>query len=583
MANNGKAVDGGQSHDGYPQVTKGDMADKDQSQITTGPLKAEAVAQAHSLVGLVLAGENPMKLMNRVIDQIHESVIKEEGGGPYHVGSTVRINTAGTYEKIGGGSQSLGYRDVVSIINPFLGEQGKDAMVLMSDGVTRCIVPWKSLGESIGWLKEADVDTGPDAFMGKPQTGKQLTADGEFQDDKEYSDAKGAQPSGAGSPVTLGGDSQVQGDGAPGDEPSARAAGQSAPSTLPKDQAVEQRREVLQALDMFMEASKQLADYRRMNEIRRHMESTRNIGLIGKVHGMLFSESKNFSIKQVARVVEQDEPKKDDDDKDNPFPQKEKCWSAKREGDDDMPFPKKDDDEPKEGDEDPDDKGAGQFGGVRTGEDDDEPSMDPTAKPLQPAEGDDDWVPDDDDPKWNKPKDEDDPPGGAGPGVTPPMEDGDDPEDDDDDDKLPPMEARRRRTEAKLRRLYGEDTFPGMTGDSASDGQPKPSADAGMTGDAADDAGKKKDPKAGVTGDTSESDDDDVGGDSDPDDDEPKVEADGAPDPGKKNFTSPQGGPGRDYSGGKPEAPGIKESKRALREGYKQAVSSIFRRLDESR
>lgn len=576
MANNGKQQDGDQMHDGWPKPNSSALAASDQSSITTGPLKAEA--QAHSLVGLVLAGENPMKLMNRVIDQIHEACIKEEGGGPYHIGSTVRINTAGTYEKVGGGSQSIGYRDCVSIVNPFLGEQGKDAMVLLGDGITRCIVPWKSLGESVGWLKEADVDTGPDAFMGKPQTGSQLTADGEPQDDAEPKDMPSAQSAGASSPVTLGGDSQVQGDSAPDDEASARTAGQSTPSVMP-GKAVEQRRECLQALSMFMETASD-GDYRKMNEIKRRLESTRNARLVGMVHTMLFSESKQYSLGRMLQVVEQEDPPKSDDDadKDNPFPPKpkdEKCWGGRREADDDNPFPpKKDDDEtePKpESDEDPMDPGAGQFGGTRTGEqDDDEDPSDPT-KPLQPAE--------------------DDAPGGAGPGVTPPMEDEptDDDEPKDDDDDMPPMESRRprrSRTEsvaAKMKRIYGEDVFPGMTGDSASGGQPARDASAGMTGDATDDAGKKKTDKAGVTGDVAEEMCPDCN--CDPCECPPQTEADDdKPDPGKKDYTSPQGEPGKN-----PSAPGVKESKQdraakqSLREGYKSAVSSIFRRLDEGR
>lgn len=103
-------------------------------------------AQAEGLVHLVAEDNiDPTDLMHSVLVEIFEGY----GGGPYPIGSFVRVNQSWSGSDLTGNNVSLSKGDVVSVLLPNLGEQGYDKLVLLDDGVTRVVVPLKVLGDSI--------------------------------------------------------------------------------------------------------------------------------------------------------------------------------------------------------------------------------------------------------------------------------------------------------------------------------------------------------------------------------------------------------------------------------------------------
>jgi len=342
----GKQQDGDTKHDDYPPETDGGDLGPAVAKSTT----KQDEAQAQSLIGLVLTGEDPRSLMNNVIDQIHETVLNERGGGPFHIGSKVKVNTAGSYPGVDGGMVSLTQHEAVAIINPFLGEHGKDAMVLLSDGKTRAILPFKVLGEQVGYLAEDDPLTGPE--LGVPAaTGSVFTKPSRAQGEPEPDDVDAAQSPGASDAVSIEG--PYQGQPEPDADPDAAKFGQSAPLTR-AGVATEQRRMLLKAIDAVSESTPD-SRLRYVMSIRSRIESTRNPRLLSRMVEMVFSKKSQFSLSQLEQELDKD--KKDDDDKDadSPFPVKKTEQSDKDDKDAKSAWP------PKKDDDDKDKPAAGQF------------------------------------------------------------------------------------------------------------------------------------------------------------------------------------------------------------------------------
>jgi hypothetical protein len=329
---------GGTTQDGYPRQTGSALADKNHSKKTTGPLKEhrplrlEHYLQAHALIELAAQGHDAEDLMEHAISQIKtESLAEGSGGGPYPIGSSVKVTKSYTAEKVGGGgSASVKRGDVVSVIQHSLGETGTDRMVMLSDGSTRLIVPLNVLGEQVGYYAEAEAS--PSAFMTSGASGKQASKDSTSlgqSEPKSKPEAKGSS-----TPTTV--PSKAQGQSEPKDDKSAQPKGASKPSGTVPGTAVEARSEILQHLDMMMEGASD-SDYRRMNEVRRRVESLSSYSLLSKVHEMIFSETSQYSLRELARVVEQSDDANDDNGKkkSSPFPMKQQAKDEADDSDDD--------------------------------------------------------------------------------------------------------------------------------------------------------------------------------------------------------------------------------------------------------
>lgn len=298
---------GGQQQDGWPAKTSPSLAVKDHSKKNDSHLKAED--QAQSLINFVLAGVDPDQLMNATVEQIHES-----GAGPWAIGSRLKINKAVTAEKVGGGSVSLSKGDVVSVVMPNLGEQGQDRMVLLSDGATKAIVPFDALGEG---LEEMGSLQGPAGHAVPSAGGKAAQLSSKAQGDKEPKAIPAVQKKGAGSAQQL--PSRAQGQSEPSMDASAQKMGSKSAQQLPA-KAQEAKREVLAFLDEMMDSSKDFRTYRKVNEVRRKIDSLESRELFSKLHDMLFSETEQFSLDQVDSLVSEAYGNPHDDrDKKKPF------------------------------------------------------------------------------------------------------------------------------------------------------------------------------------------------------------------------------------------------------------------------
>lgn len=303
--------DGGQTHDGYPKKTAASLTVKDQSKVTTGPLKKESADQAMSLIDLVLAGADPGQVMSDTISQIDEG----QGGGPYPIGSGVRINQAYTAEKVGGGTQVVKQGDTVYVVQTNLGEHGTDKMVLLSDGSTKVIVPLSALGE-------ADVSTGPSGHEVTPASGSSSSADSKPVGASGVTDNKSAQSKGSSSASSH--PSTAQGQSQPGDNAAAQKKGSGTAAGLNPSKAVEARGEIVQNIDMMLdEEGLDANSYKRVNEMRRKVEALNperhdDTVVIAELHGMLFDKENEYAFEKLEAVIESGD-RNGDDKKKNPF------------------------------------------------------------------------------------------------------------------------------------------------------------------------------------------------------------------------------------------------------------------------
>jgi len=288
--------DGGQAHDGYPKKTSSALAVKDSSKKNQGGVKE----QADSLIDLVLGGEDPTELMDNTIAQIKEQNLEEGGAGPYPIGSRVKVNTGGTFEKVGGGTIAIPKGAVVSVVNPFLGEKGTDKLVLLADGKTKALVPLAVLGESEGWLSE---QMGPKGHEVPGATGKPSATPSKPVGSSLPSDLPAAQKKGSMKPAAQTSSTAV-GDAAPTDDKSAQSKGSSTPAGLNPSKALEHHNEVLQALDMMLENCTD-AEFRTITNFRKLFDESKDMDLLNKVHPMLFSEDEQYSISDLNSIMQE--------------------------------------------------------------------------------------------------------------------------------------------------------------------------------------------------------------------------------------------------------------------------------------
>jgi len=264
-----------------------------------------ALEQARGLIKLASRGYDPNKLIESTVKEIRE------GAGPYHIGSTVKINQPWTGAAIDGGSVSLNKGDVVSIVQTNLGEQGQDKMILLSDGKTRTVVPLKVLGEKV---IEADVMVGPDEFMDGAAVPPPVGAiDGQPQGDSpSFDDEEPSEATGLGTPSSQqGGDAQGQPE--PTQDPSAQVQGsdQMTASAV----AVEA---VKRKINTMLSETKNSHLYQRINEFRRALASCKHVGAYCEAYEMLFG-NKNHTLTDLERIFEQD-PIVGDDEGDDEIP-----------------------------------------------------------------------------------------------------------------------------------------------------------------------------------------------------------------------------------------------------------------------
>jgi len=272
-----------------------------------------SASQADDLIERVLKGADPKKLMLGTIKSIKEG----KGSGPYPMGSFVKMNQAGTFEKIGGGTVTINKGDTVSIVNPHLGENGYSKLVLLPDGVTKAVVPLAVLGE-----QEGDMDgTIPDA------TGTAVTVDPEILGDPEPDDEVNVDALGGDQQVV---DPEVLGDPEPENElnPDADGTedgvvdqtvlGDPEPTTSAESVAFRATKaEVMQCLEMLLDGDKDANSYRRVNELRRAVAKSSSRKAVNSAYSMLFSEE-SYPFSKIEKCFEQDDMDDDEeDDEDN--------------------------------------------------------------------------------------------------------------------------------------------------------------------------------------------------------------------------------------------------------------------------
>lgn len=267
-------------------------------------MRNTALEQARGLIKLASRGYDPNRLIEHTVKEIRE------GAGPYHIGSSVKINQPWTGAAIDGGSVSLNKGDVVSIVQTNLGEQGQDKMILLSDGKTRTVVPLKVLGEKV---VEADVMTGPDEFMDDASVPPPVGAiDGQPQGDAaSFEDEEPSEASGLGTPsAQLGGNAQGQPE--PSQDPAAQVPGsdQMTASAVAVE-AVKRR------LNSMLSETKSTHLYKRINEVRRALAKCGHVGAYCEAYEMLFG-SKNHTLTDLERIFEQDPIMGDEEDDEIP-------------------------------------------------------------------------------------------------------------------------------------------------------------------------------------------------------------------------------------------------------------------------
>jgi hypothetical protein len=103
------------------------------------------VARVEGLIRLAQQGVDAGELVDSTFTEISEG----HGGGPYPIGSMVKLNKPWSGASIDEKQVSLQKGDVVSIIQPVMGATGHDKMVLFPDGMTKAVLPLDVLGESI--------------------------------------------------------------------------------------------------------------------------------------------------------------------------------------------------------------------------------------------------------------------------------------------------------------------------------------------------------------------------------------------------------------------------------------------------
>lgn len=280
----------GKFMDKHSAPTSSQLAVKDQSSVAKEAVVGSfAETQASSLIDLVLSGQDPNELMHGAISEIREG----EGGGPFHIGSKVKLNKAWSGTSVEGKSVSLKAGDVVSIVMPNLGEHGQDKMVLLDDGIGRVIVPLDVLGESIGVGPSGHAV--PDA-KGSPGSLIQQQAVGQSEP-KSPAEKKGAT-----SALSHPSASQVA--AAPKDAPGAQKKGASAPSSQ-QSVAVEAIEDILSKLEEMKNEGDD-STYRRIDTLINVLEAADDIGAWCEIYEMMFGEG-DHSFDDIDALFEEDD------------------------------------------------------------------------------------------------------------------------------------------------------------------------------------------------------------------------------------------------------------------------------------
>lgn len=229
------------------------MSDRDRAEL--------AEEQVDSLIDLVMAGEDPQELIDATLDEIHEGY----GGGPYPIGSRVKINTTWSGQTIEGNAVTLSQGDTVSVVQPNLGEKGQDRMVLLSDGKTRIVVPFAILGEG---LEEGDPRRmGPAGHVVPPAKGKQLgSISGKYQGEAPKPESP-PKPASSKKPTSI--PSTFVGKGKPKDDPAAQSLPMMAPTVISGKAVEDVTDDVLTGLQQMMDETEDNARYRAINEFQR--------------------------------------------------------------------------------------------------------------------------------------------------------------------------------------------------------------------------------------------------------------------------------------------------------------------------
>lgn len=305
--------------DKYGKPTSPELAVSDQSKVLPE-------TQAANLIDLVIGGADANELMNGAIDEIQEG----DGGGPYHIGSTVNIGKSWSGPSVEGGSVSLKRGDVVSIVMPNLGEHGQDKMVLLSDGHTRAVVPLDILegideGPMAGYagMGGGTLSTGPTghaipARKGRPGGLIQQRAVGQSQ--------PGDLPEKPGSRRSSSHPSNPVGQGKPKDHPQAQTAGKGAP-TSHASVAVEA---VFDMLDVMLESADDRT-YRRISEFARLLHDSNSAGAFSETYEMLFGDQQHTveDLEQLFGVDEDAGEMKSDDELGDMEPDERKKYLLK--------------------------------------------------------------------------------------------------------------------------------------------------------------------------------------------------------------------------------------------------------------
>ena len=270
-------------------------------------MSLNARQQAKNLIGLTIRGVEPKGLINNVIKEIRESA------GPLHIGSHVKIMSPWTGKTYDDKPVSIGQGDIVSVIQSGLGENGNDFMILLSDGVTRVVVPSSLISEAV---EEQDATKeGPDEFMDDSEPGsptglipQSVQGDGDTPEDVEPSEKKGSStPQGQVNSTNLG-------DAEPKDDPSAQTiSGDQETQAAPAVEAVNKH---LKAL--ISECSGETK--RRLTTFLEALKKTKNIGAYCEAYEMLFGKTES-TLDDLCNLFEADAPPwvkdKEDDSSDD--------------------------------------------------------------------------------------------------------------------------------------------------------------------------------------------------------------------------------------------------------------------------
>lgn len=318
--------------------------------------------QVDRLIEKVLEGKNPRRLMNTFAD------IVESGSGPYPIGSGVKLNKAWSGSSVDGVSVSLNAGDKVSIVDPHQGANGYEKLVLLADGVTKCIIPLNVLGEAadVVTIIAGDQNTDKPAAGGSTtpeldpnSAGQSVGADAVGSDSSSsplddilpnpslliaipsmvagnvVSGSVDSGPSGHEVPSATGDSfttqSTVVGLPAPTDagQPTAnapgtidgQAQGNSEPEDLGQDvgnttsvnsnpvavESVKRRSSTIKAIRLYMESCSDVV-YRRLDKVLRKLSETTNTSAINKCYTMMFQRDASLEeLEGVFGIREQDD------------------------------------------------------------------------------------------------------------------------------------------------------------------------------------------------------------------------------------------------------------------------------------